>query len=53
MHILIHVWTFTPINIRTYITLMNISEKLSQFDFKIHEVGHQEPIIIDGDVVFH
>jgi hypothetical protein len=32
---------------------MNISEKLSQFNFKIHEVDHQESIIIDGDVVSH
>jgi hypothetical protein len=29
---------------------MNISERLSRFDFEIHEVGHQERLTVDRDV---
>jgi hypothetical protein len=36
-----------------YLTPMNTSERLSRFDFKIHEVGHQERIAVDGDAVSH
>jgi hypothetical protein len=32
---------------------MNISERLSQLDLKIHEVGHQERIIINEDITSH
>jgi hypothetical protein len=32
-------------------THMNTSETLSQLHLKIHEVGYQERITIDGDVV--
>jgi hypothetical protein len=36
-----------------YLTSMNISERLSRFDFEIHEVGHQERFTIDRDVTSH
>jgi hypothetical protein len=36
-----------------YLTSMNISERLSRFDFEIHEVGHQERLTIDRDVTSH
>jgi chromatin remodeling complex protein RSC6 len=29
---------------------MSTSKKLSRLDIEIHEVGHQECIIVDGDV---
>jgi hypothetical protein len=32
---------------------MNTSERLNRFDFEIHEVGHQERLIVDGDIVSH
>jgi hypothetical protein len=32
---------------------MNNSERLSQFDFEIYEVSHQERLAVDGDVVSH
>jgi hypothetical protein len=28
-------------------------EKLSRLDLEIHEVSHQECLIVDGDVTFH
>jgi hypothetical protein len=37
----------------TYPTPMSTSERLSQFDLEIYEVGHQEHIIVDGDVASH
>jgi hypothetical protein len=40
-------------HMHTYFTLMSTSERLSRFDLEIHEVGHQERITIDGDVVPH
>jgi hypothetical protein len=36
-----------------HLILMSTSEKLSQLDLEIHEVGHQERLIIDGDVGSH
>jgi hypothetical protein len=33
-----------------HVTLMSIFETLSQIDFKIHEVGHQDHFVVDGDV---
>jgi hypothetical protein len=32
-------------------TPINISERLGWLDLEIHEVGHQECIAVDGDVV--
>jgi hypothetical protein len=32
---------------------MSIFERLSQFDLKIHKVGHQERIAVDEDVASH
>jgi hypothetical protein len=32
---------------------MNTFERLSGLDFKIYEVGHQERLIVDRDVVSH
>jgi hypothetical protein len=37
----------------TYYIFMSISERLSKLDLKIHEVGYQECLVIDEDVVFH
>jgi hypothetical protein len=34
----------------THLTPMNTFERLSQLDIEIHEVGHQECLIVDGDV---
>jgi hypothetical protein len=33
--------------------LMSIFERLSQFDLKIHKVGHQKRLTVDGDVASH
>jgi hypothetical protein len=33
-----------------YSTPMSTSEKLSRLDLEIHEVGHQEHFVVDGDV---
>jgi hypothetical protein len=32
---------------------MNTSKKLNQLDLEIYEVGHQERLVIDGDVTSH
>jgi hypothetical protein len=32
---------------------MSTSERLSRLDLEIHEVGHQERIAVDEDVVYH
>jgi hypothetical protein len=32
---------------------MSTSERVSRFDPKIHEIGHQERLTIDGDVASH
>jgi hypothetical protein len=32
---------------------MSISERLNQFDLKIHKVGHEERFTVDENVVFH
>jgi hypothetical protein len=37
----------------THPTLMSTSERLSQFNLEIHEVGHQERLAVNGDVVSH
>jgi hypothetical protein len=37
-------------HIYTHYISMSTSERLSRFDFKIHEVDHQERLAIDGDV---
>jgi hypothetical protein len=39
--------------IHAHTTLMNIFERLSRLDLEIHEVGYQERLIIDGDIVFY
>jgi hypothetical protein len=31
---------------------MSIFERLSRLDLEIHEVSHQECLVINGDVVF-
>jgi hypothetical protein len=36
----------------TYSISMNASERLSRFDLKIHEIGHQERLTVDDDVTF-
>jgi hypothetical protein len=41
-------------NTRTHtLTPMSTFKRLSRFNLKIHEVGHQERITIDEDVVSH
>jgi hypothetical protein len=37
----------------TYPTPTNTFERLSQFNLEIHEVGHQECLTVDEDVVSH
>jgi hypothetical protein len=37
----------------THPTSMSTSERLSQLDLKIHEVGHQEHLAVDGDIASH
>jgi hypothetical protein len=32
---------------------MSTFERLDQLDLEIHEVGHQERLVIDADVTFH
>jgi hypothetical protein len=32
---------------------MSTSERLSQLDLEIHEVGHQECITVDRDIASH
>jgi hypothetical protein len=34
-------------------TFMSTSERLSRLDLEIYEVGHQERLAVDGDVVSH
>jgi hypothetical protein len=34
-------------------TLMSTFERLCRLDLEIHEVGHQEHLIVDGDVTSH
>jgi hypothetical protein len=34
-------------------TRMSISERLNRLDLKIHEISHQERLIIDEDVISH
>jgi hypothetical protein len=45
--------TYTYEHVYTHLIPMSISEKLSRLNLKIHEVGHQERIAVDGGVVFH
>jgi hypothetical protein len=37
----------------THPTRMSTSERLSRFNLEIHEVGHQERLAVNGDVVSH
>jgi hypothetical protein len=47
--------SINPINICTYIHIISISifERLNRFDLEIYEVGHQECLTVDGDIVSH
>jgi hypothetical protein len=55
----INVDTHTPMNTylyehtHTHSNLISTSERLSQLDFEIHEIGHQERLAVDGDVASH
>jgi hypothetical protein len=40
-------------NIHAHPIPMHTSERLSRFDLKIHEVNHQERLVIDKDVTYH
>jgi hypothetical protein len=37
----------------THPTPMSTSKRLSRFDLEIHDVGHQERFIVDGDIASH
>jgi hypothetical protein len=37
----------------THPTPMSTSKRLNQLDLEIHEVSHQERLVVDGDVVSH
>jgi hypothetical protein len=39
--------------IHVHTTPMNIFERLNRFNFEIHEVGYQERLTVDGDIVFY
>jgi hypothetical protein len=45
--------TYSYEYIRAHLISMSTSEKLSRFDLKIHEVGHEECFAVDEDVVFY
>jgi hypothetical protein len=36
-----------------YPTSMSTYERLSRFYFEIYEVGHQEHLAVDEDIVYH
>jgi hypothetical protein len=40
-------------NTCTHTIIMNTSERLSQLDFEIYEVGHKERFTVDGDITFY
>jgi hypothetical protein len=42
--LLIHIYTSYP---------MSTFERLRRFDIEIHEVSHQECLVIDEDVIYH
>jgi hypothetical protein len=44
-----HLYKYTHV----YLIPMSISEKLSRLDLDIHEVSHQERLVVDGDVASH
>jgi hypothetical protein len=44
-----HLYEYT----HTHHTSMSTSERLSRLDLKIHEVGHQERLAVDEDVIPH
>jgi hypothetical protein len=48
-----HINTYPYKHTHAHSTPMNTSERLSRHDIDIHEVGHQECLIIDGDVTSH
>jgi hypothetical protein len=54
----INIDTYTHISIylmntHTYFIPINIFERLSRFDFKIHEVGHQKCLTVDKNIAYH
>jgi hypothetical protein len=49
IHMSTHPYKYTY----THPTPISISKRLSRLDLEIHEVGHQERLAIDGDVVSH
>jgi hypothetical protein len=36
-----------------YSIFISIFERLSQLNFEIHKVGHQERLTVDGDIIYH
>jgi hypothetical protein len=54
----INVDTYTHINTHLYEhtkypIFMSTSEILSRLNLKIYEVGHQERLVVDGDIISH
>jgi hypothetical protein len=45
-----HTITHPYEHIHAHSTPMSTSKRLSRLDLKIHEVGHQEHLAVDGDV---
>jgi hypothetical protein len=44
----------STMNTGTYhLSSMSISEILDQLDLKIHKVGHQDYLTVDGDVIYY
>jgi hypothetical protein len=44
-----HLYKYTHV----HSTSMSTSERLTQLDLEIYEVGHQEQLAVDGDIMFH
>jgi hypothetical protein len=50
-HIVMSTYLYEHIHIHP--TFISTSERPSQFDLEIHEVGHQDRLIVDGDIASH
>jgi hypothetical protein len=46
-------YSYEHMNICTHTIHMSTSERLSRFDLDIHEVGHQERLIVDMNTTSH
>jgi hypothetical protein len=48
-----HMSTHSYEHTHVHSTPMSTSERLSRLDLEIHEVGHQEHFVVDGDAASH